>query len=281
MTARVTARQIVLNVVILLAALYLVAALLAWFLGERLIFLPRPASYDRGAESVLVPVAGTGDSIAVRWLPNPDARHVLLYSHGNAEDIGDLERLLAHLRDAGFSVLADDYRGYGLSTGRRSSEQGAYLDHEAAYRYLTGPLGVPAGRVILHGRSLGGGIASELAARCPVAGLILESTFTSTLRVVAPRIFPFDRFGTAARMGRIQVPVLVIHGTADRVIPFTHGQQLHRAARNPAPPLWVAGAGHDDVAWTGGEAYVDALRRFSASLPEPPRPHGDPCGSSR
>lgn len=276
MTARPGLREIMINVLILLALAYVAVAALAWFLGERLIFQPQPASYGRRAETVLLPV--DGDSIAARWLPNPEARFAILYSHGNAEDLGDLEPLLLRLHDAGFSVLAYDYRGYGISGGR-PSERGAYLDHETAYRHLTGALGVSPDRVILHGRSLGGGIASELAVRCPAAALILESTFTSTLRVVAPRVFPFDRFATAPRLARIDLPILVIHGTDDRVIPFAHGQLLHQSARNAGPPLWVRGAGHDDVPWVAGDAYFDALRRFADALPPRATPGSADCTS--
>ena len=278
MTVRRTPRQMLTSVLVLLAVAYLAVAALAFFLGERLIFLPQPASYDRRAETVLIPV--DGDSVALRWLPDPQARHAILYSHGNAEDLGDLEPLLLRIRDAGFSVLAYDYPGYGLSGGR-PSERSAYRAHEAAYRHLTGALGVDPSRVILHGRSLGGGVASELAVRCPAAALILESTFTSTLRVVAPRVFPFDRFATAPRLARIDLPILVIHGTEDRVIPFVHGQMLFQAARNAVDPLWVEGAGHDDVPLVAGESYFDALRRFSATLGDDPPSAGTSCASAR
>jgi abhydrolase domain-containing protein 17 len=264
MIPRRTLREMAVSVALVLVLAYAAVAALAFFFGERLIFQPQPASYDRRAETLLLPVGR--DSVAVRWLPNPRARFAILYSHGNAEDLGDLEPLLVRMRDAGFSVLSYDYPGYGLSGGR-PSERGAYRAHEAAYRHLTGELGISPDRVILHGRSLGGGVASELAARCPAAGLILESTFTSTLRVVAPRVFPFDRFATAPRLARIEAPILVIHGTGDQVIPFAHGQMLHRMARNRVDPLWISGAGHDDVPLVGGEMYFEALRRFSAGLP--------------
>lgn len=263
------------GIVAVLLVTYLVAAGLAWLLAERLIFQPQPASYPAGS-SERIPVGGT-DWIAARWLPNPAARHALLFSHGNAEDLGDLEPLLRRLHDAGFSVLAYDYRGYGRSAPRAPTEARAYADHEAAYRHLTGTLGVPAHRIILHGRSLGGGVASELAARCPAAGLILESTFTSTFRVVSPPIFPFDRFATLRRLPRIRMPILVIHGSEDPVVPASHGRLLHAAAGVGARSLWVKGAGHDDVAWVAGERYFRALREFAASLPAPSPP--DPCES--
>lgn len=246
-----------------LAVTYLGVAALAWFLGERVIFQPPPASYARPG-ILMIPLGE--DSVAARWLPHPSARYTLLYSHGNAEDIGHLEPLLERLRASGFSVLAYDYRGYGLSTPRRPGEHSAYQDQEAVYRHLIGALGVPPERVILHGRSLGGGVASELAARCPAAGLVLESTFTSALRVVAPPVLPFDRFATLRRLPRIPAPVLVIHGEDDQVIPIAHGRALHAAAGPGARSFWVPGAGHDDVALVAGDGYFSALRDYAAYL---------------
>jgi pimeloyl-ACP methyl ester carboxylesterase len=107
---------------------------------------------------------------------------------------------------------------------------------------------------------------------------VLESTFTSTFRVMVPPIFPFDRFATGSRLARIDMPTLVIHGADDTVIGVEHGRRLHRAARSPRPPLWVAGAGHDDVALVGGKRYFAALRAFAASLPPlGERPAGAGC----
>jgi abhydrolase domain-containing protein 17 len=254
-------------VLTVLLGVYLLAAALAWLFAERLIFQPQPASYEIASDLLMIPVGG-GDSVAARWLPNPSARFAVLYSHGNAEDIGDLDPFLRRLRDSGFSVLAYDYRGYGRSSARAPTERRAYQDHEAAYRYLTGPLGVAPGRVIIHGRSLGGGVARELAARCPAAGLVLESTFTSTFRVVAPPLFPFDRFSTLRRLPRVRMPILVIHGSADRVVPMSHGRLLHAAAGAGARSLWVEGASHDDLPYVAGDGYFRALGDFARSLPE-------------
>jgi pimeloyl-ACP methyl ester carboxylesterase len=250
---------------------YLLLGALVWWSAEWLIFQPQTPRYTATAGATLVPV-DEGDSIAVVWLPNPRARYTILFSHGNAEDLGDLRYFLPDLRDAGFSVLAYDYRGYGLSTRRVPSERSAYHDLAAAYEHLTGTLGVPPERVILHGRSLGGGIASELASRHPAAGLILESTFVSAFRVAVPRrIFPFDRFGTERRLRDIRSPVLVIHGTRDEVIPFWHGARLLERANPPRRHFWVEGAGHNDLQMVAGESYWRALREFAASIHVSPR----------
>jgi fermentation-respiration switch protein FrsA (DUF1100 family) len=122
----------------------------------------------------------------------------------------------------------------------------------------------------VHGRSLGGGPAAELASREPVAGLVLESTFTSVLGVSRwGRAFPFDWFRTLRRLNRVRAPVLVIHGTADEVIPLANGRALFHAARGPKQSLWVDGAGHNDLVERAGARYWAALRRFADSLPPP------------
>ncbi|HYJ81008.1 MAG TPA: alpha/beta hydrolase [Longimicrobiaceae bacterium] len=243
---------------------YAAFALLAWLAADRLMFQPQRAGYGDSPGLVRIPV--DGDTLAAVWLPNPEARYAVLFSHGNAEDIGDDLPFLAAMRDAGFSVFAYDYRGYGLSTGR-PSERRSYRDGAAAYRHLTGVLGVPPQRVIVHGRSLGGGVAAALASREPVAGLVLESTFTSVFGVSpGVRLFPFDRFRSQARLARVQAPVLVIHGTRDDIVPFRHGERLFRAAREPRHRLWVEGAGHNDLSSVAGASYWTALRGFAAAI---------------
>lgn len=247
------------------ALAYVVAVVGLWLLGNWLMFRPPPATYRTLPGLVRIPV--DGDTVAAVWLPNPAARLTLLYSHGNAEDLGDDLPLLQALHGRGFAVLAYDYRGYGLSTGR-PSERKAYADESAAYGWLTREQHVPPGRIVVHGRSLGGGPAAELASREPVAGLVLESTFTAVQSVSAwGRIFPFDWFRTARRLPHVRCPVLVIHGTADRVIPFAVGRRLFRLAQEPKQALWVEGAGHNDLVEVAGERYWQALERFAASLP--------------
>jgi fermentation-respiration switch protein FrsA (DUF1100 family) len=257
---------LLLRVLRVIAIVYVVAAAGLWLLGNRLMFQPPTASY-RGDLPGLVRIPVGDETLAAVWLPNPAARFTVLYSHGNAEDVGDDLPILRALHDRGFAVLAYDYRGYGLSTGR-PSERNAYADEAAAFAWLTREMAVPPGRIIVHGRSLGGGPAAELVSREPVAGLVLESTFTSA-HSVSPlgRLFPFDRFRSARRLPDVRAPVLVIHGTADEVIPIAVGRRLLELAREPKEALWVDGAGHNDLIDVAGERYWRALERFAASLP--------------
>lgn len=256
----------VLKSLLLVAVLaYVGLILVAYFAADRLIFLPPASSYSDAQLPIrLVPTAD-GARIAVLHLPNPGSSFTLLYSHGNAEDLGHLAPLLQQLQSAGFAVLAYDYRGYGLSTGGPPSAEGAYGDIAAVYRHATEELQIPPSQIILYGRSVGSGPAVHLAARHPVAGLIIESGFTSAFRVVTHLpLLPFDRFPNLRTIRDVQGPVLVIHGRQDEVIPFSHGERLYDAAPEPKQFLWVQGAGHNDLVWVAGEAYWRALSNFAS-----------------
>ena len=202
------------------------------------------------------------EQISALYLPNPKAMLTVLYIHGNAEDMGDIRPRLEQLQQSGLSVFAYDYRGYGTSDGQ-PSEQNAYQDAKQAYDYLTQELGVTPQRLLVQGRSLGGGSAVYLASHYPVAGVILESTFTSAFRVVVPiPILPFDKFTSLNRLKRVKAPVLVMHGDQDQVIPFDHGRRLYAAASGPKQSLWVAGANHNNFLQIAGEQYFQALQTF-------------------
>lgn len=207
-------------------------------------------------------------AIAVTHLANPEAEFTILHCHGNSEDLGQLDDHLAAMRDAGFGVLAWDYRGYGLSSGR-ASVWNTHRDAAAVYVHATGELGIPPDRLIIHGRSLGGGVACRLAADREVAGLVLESTFTSAFRAGLPfPIVPFDKFDNRRNLRRSDVPVLIIHGTEDQAIPIGHSERLLEIAGPRAGSWWVEGAGHNDLSDVAGPAYFEELRRFADGLGE-------------
>ena len=244
-------------------SVYLFFLVYLWFFGDSLVFYPPPSSYRDSARILKIP-GRDGVRFAAVYLPNPTARYTLLFTHGNAEDIGHNFDYLEHMQAAGFSVFAWDYRGYGTSEGR-PSEQTLYGDSEAAYEYLTTTLKISPDRIIPLGRSLGGAAATHIAASRPVAALILESSFISGQRMLTPvRIFPFDRYLNLERLGTVRCPVLVIHGTADTTIPFHHGETLFAAANHPKQSWWVAGAGHNDLYYVAGPAYDKQLREFAA-----------------
>jgi abhydrolase domain-containing protein 17 len=249
---------------LLLAIVYLAIAAAAYFLADRMIFLPPPPSYAEGELPVVLVPTEDGARIATLHLPDPRAVHTILYSHGNAEDLGHLVPLLEQLRRTGFSVLAYDYRGYGLSTGGRATTSGASEDLRAVYRHAIDDLGIQPERLILLGRSVGSGPAAELAAHERIGGLVLESAFVSAYRVLTRiPILPFDRYPNLRNVREVEAPVLVIHGVNDEVIAYWHGRRLFDAAPEPKQLLRVEAAGHNDLVYVAGDRYWHALRSFS------------------
>jgi len=215
---------------------------------------------------------GTDDaSVAALWVENSKARKVVLFSHGNGEDIGmGCDFYKAFASGVNVSLLVYDYPGYGLTAGV-PTEKGVYETAEAAYRFLVEQKKIAPENIIVMGRSLGGGPSCYLAKKYPVGGLILESTFTSAPRVVTGvRLLPFDPFPNISRIRRITCPKLIIHGTEDEVIPFSHGKKLAAAAAQPHRFVEIEGAGHNDLFWVfGEEKYIKLIREFIGLLAKP------------
>lgn len=240
---------------------YLGLFIIALFFSERVIFRPPPASYKDGPD-ILKIVTPSGETISAKFHENRDAKYTILFSNGNGEDIGSVGPFAMRLRDAGFNVLTFDYRGYGTSRGT-PSEANAYEDIDSAYNYLTGDLHISPDHIIVQGRSLGGGIAVDLASRKPVAGLIMESTFVTAFRVVTNiTMLPWDKFRSIDKIGLVKCPVLVIHGKQDRTIPFHHGEKLFAAAPEPKLSFWVDNAGHNNLFYQAQTNYLNAVRKF-------------------
>ena len=250
---------------ILLVGAYIGFAMIALFLSERLLFRPHPSSYVDTSEIVKL-TTSDGTVISALYLTNPSARYTIIHSHGNGEDMGDNRYTYQQICNAGFNVFAYDYHGYGTSGGE-PSEQRTYADIDAAYDYLTNKLHVPPERIILLGRSIGGGPSVDLAIRKPVAGLLLESAFVSAFRApTCIKLLPWDKFNNLAKLPSAKCPVLVIHGTDDWTVRAWHGRRLYEAANEPKQCLWVENAGHNDLIDVAGQRYFKALLDFAALL---------------
>lgn len=240
---------------------YLALFFFALFFADAILF-PTPRISYKDDANIIKLTAADGVKISARYLPNAHAAYTLLYSHGNGEDLGYDADALHDYHDQGFAVFAYDYHGYGTSAGK-PSEANTYLDIDAAYDYLTRTLHVPPARIIIFGRSLGGGPSVDLASRKPAGGLILQSCFTTPFRTVTRiSLLPFDRYYSDKKIGRVRCPVLVIHGSADRTIPYSHGRQLFTAVRSRKQCLWVTGADHNNLEEIAGQRYQDALQNF-------------------
>jgi hypothetical protein len=254
-------------ILIVVIAFYFINMLLAFSFADKLIFQPQPSSYRDNSEIIKL-TTPDGDKISARFFQNPAAEHTILFSHGNAEDIGTAAFFLEELRNAGFAVFAYDYRGYGTSEGK-PSEENSYQDAQTAYKHITEELKIPPEKIIIHGRSLGGAVSVDLAAREKCGGLIVESSFVSAFRVVTKhQILPFDKFQNLEKIGRVKCPVLFIHGKKDSLIPFWHAEQLIAAANEPKFSLWIEKGDHNNIYAVGKKEYLEKIRGFAGNLPK-------------
>ena len=186
-----------------------------------------------------------------------------MFNHGNAVDLGQMSSFYVGLGSrVNCNVFSYDYSGYGESTGK-PTEANVYADADAAWQALHSRYGVSPDRVILYGQSIGTTATIEVAMKFEVAGVILHSPLMSGMRVAFPstrRTWCFDPFQNVEKVTRVTSPVLVIHGTDDEVIDFSHGLTIYERAPRTVEPLWVEGAGHNDVELYG--QYLDRLRKF-------------------
>lgn len=207
--------------------------------------------------------------------PHRASTKLAIISHGNAGSIVRLNDMIASFRNAGVAVLSYDYQGYGKSTGRPSIEN-ICTDGLSVYDYAAQKLGFSNRDIILVGESLGCGVTTEVAMRRPCAGLILQAGFASLPKIAKEtlpilQIYPdcmfSERFNNASNLTRIDAPVLIVHGTADEIIPFSHALINYAAAGNAKQLFRVEGAAHRSFVAVGGCRYNAALQEFVASLP--------------
>lgn len=213
---------------------------------------------------------------------SPRRDRVWLVCHGNGGNISHRLGLTRALLRTGAAVLLFDYRGYGRSASR-PGEAGTYLDAQAAHAWLR-ERGFAGAGIAALGESLGGAVATELALREPLGGLVLQSTFTS-IPDIGRELFPWlpvrtlasIRYDTAAKLPRVEVPVLILHGRRDSLVGFQHAERNFAAAQEPKRLVELDGD-HNDAVWEE-PAYRDALEAFLAALP--PRPSAEPGTHAR
>ncbi|MDB5106432.1 MAG: alpha/beta hydrolase [Fibrobacteres bacterium] len=196
----------------------------------------------------------TGDGVtlsAIRYRKFNSPR-VILYFHGNAGSLASWRFVMDDLEYLRTDMILVDYRGYGKSGGK-ISEKGLYLDAEAVYAYARS-LGYADGDIIVYGRSIGTGIAVDVARGKPLAGLILESPYASLCGMIyreywfmLPFLYLDYSLNSCAKMPEIKAPVLILHGTQDGTIPFKYGKALYECHDGPKTLVAIEGGGHNDL----------------------------------
>ncbi|XP_028672262.1 alpha/beta hydrolase domain-containing protein 17A [Erpetoichthys calabaricus] len=193
----------------------------------------------------------------------PSARFTVLFSHGNAVDLGQMSSFYIGLGTRiNCNIFSYDYSGYGVSTGK-PSEKNLYSDIDAAWQALRTRYGISPENIILYGQSIGTVPTVDLASRYECAAVVLHSPLTSGMRVAFPdtrKTYCFDAFPNIEKVSKISSPVLIIHGTEDEVIDFSHGLALFERCPKAVEPLWVEGAGHNDIELYS--QYLERLRKF-------------------
>ena len=239
---------------------------------DRMLFLPTPgvdgamAGLGIEAEEVFL-TTEDGVRIHAFFVPAPAATRAILYLHGNAGNASHRLPLGAVLAELGAHILLLDYRGYGRSEGR-PDEAGLYADARAGLRHLALERGLEEERVVLFGSSLGGAVAVDLAQDRSLAGVVLESTWSSLSDIAAKVFGPIarpltrGRFDSLGKIPRLRSPLLFFHGDRDDIVPIELGRRLFDAAPEPKAFETLVGAGHNDTLVVGGGAYLARLRRF-------------------
>lgn len=231
---------------------------------------PRAFGVDYTADTL---VTDDGERLRVWLLQATNPRALVVYFHGNGGNLSMWAPILSAIALRGYSVLAIDYRGYGVSTGR-PTERGIYRDAEALLTKVA-TLAPRPRRIIYWGRSLGATVAAYASSRQPPDGVILEAGFPdarSLLRSSPPlaflAVFSTYRFPTATFLNPAPAPVLVMHGDSDTVVPYALGRALFERITGPKRFVTIPGGDHNDLQPADPRAYWDAVSGFVDGLPQ-------------
>lgn len=256
-------------------SVYLILLLMLYLLQGRMVYLANlpgrtltatPADIGLEHEDVSL-VTVDNEELHGWYIPATNPGGVVLFFHGNAGNISHRLESIEIFNELNLDVLIIDYRGYGQSTGK-ATEQGTYLDAQAAWDYLVDKRGVAPGDMVIFGRSLGGAVASWLAARTTPGAVILESCFTSGVDMAA-RLYPFLPARLITRLKypvkdyvkQLSSPLLVVHSQQDEIIPFDMGQSIFTAAPEPKKIMELSGD-HNGGFLLNRERYQAAIGKF-------------------
>jgi uncharacterized protein len=262
--------KIILNTAL---TLYLLAAGALFFFQRDLIFVPNTNTPNIGMAQM--------PTMEVLYIPTEDGLSILswykladegfptvLYFQGNAGNLETQSRLTLPIYESNFGLMMVEYRGYG-GNGGEPTEMGFYLDGRAGLKYLN-DLGIKNENIILYGRSLGTGTATQMAIEIEARGLILQAPFTSIYALGEER-YPFlpikllarDKFNSLSKIKSVNEPLFIYWGNADKTVPPHMPLELFEAANNPKQKLIIPGGGHSNIFDKGGnEAVMEFLRRL-------------------
>ena len=246
---------------------YLFVLIVAWIYADRALFpFPISPSYENSEVDFFVTTQSGLKIACMSKEPVLANGHIVIFSHGNGEDLGMIQESLIELTKTGCTVISYDYPGYGLSEGI-PTENNCYEAVEALYNFVSQDMSVAPNKIILWGRSLGTGPSCYLASLKKVGGLILETPFLSAFRTVTEiTIIPWDRFRNIEFVQAIRCPSLVIHGELDEVVPYRQGRKIFNELPEPKTFLEVENGTHNDLKEKGGKLYEESIKKFFDSL---------------
>ena len=261
------------------AGIFVLLSLAIYLLQGKMVFLANmpgraltasPGDIGLEYENLSLPTPD-GERLHGWYVPAAGSRGVVLFFHGNAGNISHRLDSIGIFHQLGLDVMIIDYRGYGQSTGK-ASEQGTYLDAQAAWSYLVDERRIASERIIIFGRSLGGAIGAWLGTQHTAAAIIIESSFTSGVDM-ARRLYPFlpvrlitrIRYPVEEYASRLDCPVLVVHSRDDEIIPFAMGQSIYAAVKQRKTFLEIRGD-HNNGFFISRHEYVAGLADFIDSI---------------
>ena len=266
-------RNFLLEVIIGVILIYLSILVLLFIFQRNLMYLPEENNYsgDKIKVDIEKVKINTSDNLdLLGWFHKKDLKKfkTILYFHGNAGKLENRIHKLNHFKDMEVNFLIIAWRGFSGNKGK-PSERGLYIDGNSATKWLKN-LGLNEEDIILYGESLGTGIATEIAQNSNFAGLILETPFTSMVDA-AKNVYPYipvglllkDRYENYKKIKIINIPILVMHGEADQIVPFRMGKKIYDIAKQPKYYHFTK---YDDHMMEYDENLVSELKKFIKSL---------------
>ncbi len=253
--------------------LYILLVIIIFFLQRSLLYMPakdmkNPNIY--GLPMMSGPIETDDGEKLVGWYRKAeDGKPSIIFFHGNAGHLGYRAKKYLALMREGYGLLAVSYRGYGQSTGS-PTEEGLYNDARASIKFIQDKFKIKESDIILYGESLGTGVAVQMATEFNIKAVILEAPFTSMVDM-AKKLYPIfpvgimlkDRFESLNKISSVKIPVLLMHGKQDKLIPYSHSQSLYDSANEPKKIILFPDSGHNDNKM---EDIVESVNEFVSAI---------------